>query len=82
MVNNLGTLRELSSKVAIVGVGETDYGADWQAARTKEESYSPPDSTSLAAKAFQRAILDSGLEKNDLLEDKHFVSVGEIWFVF
>ena len=28
-------LRELSGQVSIVGVGDTDYGADWRASKAK-----------------------------------------------
>ena len=74
MVEDPKALRELSGKVAIVGVGNTDYGADWQAARAKEESYTPPDSASLATTAFERALADSGLKKEDI--DGLGLSVG------
>ena len=58
--------RELSRQVAIVGVGETDYGVDYKAARSKEPGYAPPDPEDLAARAFERALADSGLKRRDI----------------
>jgi acetyl-CoA acetyltransferase len=58
MPQDLQHLREMRDKVAIVGVGETDYGADYRGART--------DSYTLGLRAFQRALADSGLRKEDI----------------
>jgi acetyl-CoA acetyltransferase len=58
--------RELSRKAAVVGVGETDYHADYQAARSKPEGYEPPTPESLATTAFERALADSGLKREDI----------------
>ncbi len=58
--------RELSRKVAIVGLGETDYAADYKAARSKEPTYVPPDPQALGARAFERALADSGLEREQI----------------
>ena len=55
--------RSLSRVAAIVGVGETDYGADYKAAREKREGYAPPTPETLAKLAFERALADSGLER-------------------
>ncbi len=54
--------------MAIVGVGETDYGADYrgaggQAARKGEARY---DSYTLASQALKRALDDAGLTKDDI----------------
>ena len=58
--------RELSRKAAIVGIGETDYGADYQAQRAKAEGYEGPTVESLATRAFERALADSGLDRSDI----------------
>jgi acetyl-CoA acetyltransferase len=57
---------ELSRKAAIVGLGETDYALDYQAARTKTPGYEFPTPESLAATAFERALADSGLKREDI----------------
>ena len=54
---------ELSRKMAIVGLGETDYGDDYRAARAKGEGYTAPTPESLATMAFERALADSGLDR-------------------
>ena len=61
--NSLG---ELSRRAAIVGVGETDYADDYRAARAQEAGYTPPDAASLVPKAFERALADSGLKREDI----------------
>jgi acetyl-CoA acetyltransferase len=58
--------RELGRKAAIVGLGETDYGLDYKAARAKAPGYEPPTPESLAATAFERALADSGLKRDDI----------------
>jgi len=58
--------RELSRRAAIVGVGETDYHLDYQASRTKPPGYEPPTAESLAKTAFERALADSGLRREDI----------------
>jgi acetyl-CoA acetyltransferase len=58
--------RELSRTAAIVGVGDTDYAADYQASRTKPEGYRPATVESLATTAFERALADSGLRRQDV----------------
>jgi acetyl-CoA acetyltransferase len=57
---------ELSNTVAVVGVGETDYGADYRASRAHPPDYVPPTAESLGAQAFARALADSGLEPGDI----------------
>jgi acetyl-CoA acetyltransferase len=59
-------LRELGRKAAIVGVGETDYHLDYKAARAKAPGYEGPTPESLAVTAFERALADSGLEREDI----------------
>ena len=53
--------RELSGKAAVVGVGESDYRADYQAARAKTPGYQGQTAQALATVAFERALADSGL---------------------
>ena len=57
---------ELSRRAAIVGLGETDYGLDYKAARTRAPGYEPPTPESLASTAFERALVDSGLRREDI----------------
>jgi len=57
---------ELSRKSAIVGVGESDFHADYQAARAKASGYEGHTSESLAVIAFERALADSGLKREDI----------------
>ena len=58
--------RELRSKAAIIGLGETDYNVDYQAAREKAPGYEGQTSDSLAITAFERALDDSGLRREDI----------------
>jgi acetyl-CoA acetyltransferase len=58
--------RDLSNKVAIVGVGESDYGFDYATSRERE---SPPEydlADRLALTALERALADSGLSRKDI----------------
>lgn len=55
-------LDRLSGEACIVGVGNTDYRADFLV----KPSDSSPDSYGLAAEAFRRALADSGLDKGDI----------------
>jgi len=57
---------ELRRKSAIVGVGESDYHADYQAARAKAPGYEGHTSESLAVIAFERALADSGLKREEI----------------
>ena len=56
----------LGRKAAIVGVGESDFRADYQAQRAKAPGYEPPTIEGLATKAFDRALADSGLTRDDI----------------
>ncbi|MET0239721.1 MAG: hypothetical protein ABW184_07470, partial [Sphingobium sp.] len=58
--------RAMSRKTAIVGLGETDYHLDYQASRTKPPGYELPTPESLATTAFERALADSGLKREDI----------------
>ncbi len=55
-----------SGQVAVVGVGETDYGADYRAARSAGDGFVPPDAEALGRRAFERALADSGLGRGDV----------------
>ena len=70
MSYDLDRLRQVRGQVAIVGVGETDYAADYRAGRTGEtRQLGDPgtlDSYGLAVRAFKRALDDSGLRKEDI----------------
>src|SRR5262249_46192883 len=58
--------RDFSRKAAIVGLGETDYGLDYKAARAKAPGYEPPTPEALAQTAFERALADSGLKREEV----------------
>ena len=58
--------REFSRKASIVGVGESDYQADYRAQRKPPEGYQPPTTEGLATLAFERALADSGLTRGDI----------------
>lgn len=58
--------RDLSRKAAIVGVGESDYRQDYQAARARRPGYQPPTPESLATTAFERALADAGLRRDEI----------------
>ena len=58
--------RALSRKAAIIGAGETDFHLDYQAARAKAPGYQLPTPESLAKIAFERALADAGLKREDI----------------
>ncbi len=58
--------RALSRKASIVGIGETDYGADYQAERKRPDGWVAPTEESLLTTAFERALADSGLTRADI----------------
>lgn len=58
--------RDLASKVAIVGIGETDYGLDYKAARAKAPGWTPSTVEELTKLAFERALADAGLRRADI----------------
>src|SRR5512141_816249 len=53
----------LSKIAAVVGVGDTDYAADYQRARDKVVD---KDAYGYAALAFKRALADAGLRRDDI----------------
>jgi acetyl-CoA acetyltransferase len=56
--------RELSRRAAIVGVGESDFHADYMAERARAPGYRPPMLEDLLERAFERALADSGLPRD------------------
>jgi acetyl-CoA acetyltransferase len=62
-VTDARRLARLSNEVAVVGVGDTDYPADYRTPRVGEEA---PDRYALAATALRRALADAGLAKGEL----------------
>jgi len=58
--------REYSRKASIVGIGESDFGDDYQAERKRPEGWVPPTLESLTSTAFERALADSGLTRADI----------------
>ena len=62
-MNERARMAALSGIASIVGVGDTDYAADYQLAREKKVTR---DSYGYAALAFKRALDDAGLAKSDI----------------
>jgi acetyl-CoA acetyltransferase len=58
--------RELSRRAAVIGVGESDFHLDYQAERKRAPGYEAPHAEDLAAKAFERALTDAGLAREDI----------------
>jgi acetyl-CoA acetyltransferase len=58
--------RELSRKAAIVGLGETDYAKDYAAERAKAPGYEAPTVEGSCLLAFERALADAGLTRDDI----------------
>lgn len=58
--------RELSRRAAVIGVGETDYHADYKAERQRAPGYEAPELEDLLQLAFERALADSGLSRGDI----------------
>jgi acetyl-CoA acetyltransferase len=56
----------VSGRFAVVGVGETDYGDDYRAGRSGAAGYVPPSAETLGQRAFERALADSGLQRDDV----------------
>jgi 3-oxoacyl-[acyl-carrier-protein] synthase III len=66
---DLERLRPLRHTVAVVGVGDTDYAADYRAGQdgaATGKGEGARDSYTLAARAFRRALDDAGLQKYDI----------------
>ncbi len=57
----------LSGRVAVVGVGDTDYARDYQASRDPEAARGAPvESAVYGIRALRRALDDAGLAKSDI----------------
>jgi hypothetical protein len=56
----------LSRKAAIVGVAESDYGADYAAQRAKAPGWVAPSPETLAPEVFAAALADAGLAREDI----------------
>ncbi|MFA7248456.1 MAG: thiolase family protein [Dehalococcoidia bacterium] len=67
---DLARLRRISDRVAVVGIGETDYARDYEATRQArqagQDESGAPDSYALGAIALQRALADCALAKTDI----------------
>ena len=61
-------LGRLKDTVAVVGVGETDYGADYRGAGGKAAAKGEAryDHYTLASRALKRALDDAGLKKDEI----------------
>ena len=57
---------ELSRKTAIVGVAESDYGADYAAQRARAADWVAPSPESFAPQVFEAALADAGLAREDI----------------
>ena len=69
MGTDLELARRMSGKVAVVGVGETDYASDYRGpdgATRRRGATGAHDSYGLAAIAFSRALAESGLDKSEI----------------
>jgi len=81
MAYDLRRMRAMSNKVAIVGIGDTNYAEDYR--RPKEDTLTQRDSYDLGVEAFLKALEDSGLRKEDIdglgvTSPLGFERVGEI----
>ena len=61
---NLARLKALSGQFAIVGIGATDFGADYRAARAGKTPTA--DAVGQASRALRRALDDCGLARDDI----------------
>jgi acetyl-CoA acetyltransferase len=59
-------LPQLSRKAAIVGIGESDYHADYRAQRKPPPDYQSPTTEGMAVTVFERALADAGLTRGDV----------------
>ena len=63
MADDLHGLKGLSNMLAIVGVGETDYAADYPASRAGKPT---TDHFGFGIRAFKAALADAGLRREDV----------------
>ena len=68
MAYDLDKLRAVSGKVAVVGVGDTNYGEDYRnnGATRRRGAPGAKDAYTYAAEAFAMALAESGLKKSDI----------------
>jgi acetyl-CoA acetyltransferase len=64
--STVGIGKEASGSVAVAGLGDTDYGDDYRAARSGVADYVAPDALTLGRTAVERAIADGGLSTGDV----------------
>ncbi len=57
---------DFARKAAIVGLGETDFGDDYRASRSRAQDFEPRTPGALVTIAFERALADSGLARKDI----------------
>jgi acetyl-CoA acetyltransferase len=63
MANDLQRLKAISNSIAVVGVGETDYAADYPASRA---GTAVTDHYGFGVRAFKAALNDAGLRREDI----------------
>jgi acetyl-CoA acetyltransferase len=63
MVDDVQRLRAASNTIAIIGVGETDYAADYPASRAGQPT---TDHYGFGVRAFKAALNDAGLRREDI----------------
>lgn len=63
MASDLQRLRAASGTVAIVGVGETDYAADYPVSRAGQAA---TDHYGFGIRAFKAALNDAGLRRDEI----------------
>ena len=68
MARDIERMRAVSGKVAVVGVGDTNFGADYRnnGATRRRGTLSEKDSYTYAAEAFSMALNESGLKREDI----------------
>src|SRR6202522_1922400 len=64
-VDELRADNDLRGRAAIVGIGVTDFGADYAAYRA-DRTRPPLDVTNVAKLAFDRAVADAGISPRDV----------------
>src|SRR3990170_2792480 len=68
MAFDVEKMRAIAGKVAVVGVGDTNYGADYRnnGATRRRGAPGEKDSYTYAAEAFTMALKESGLKLKDI----------------
>jgi acetyl-CoA acetyltransferase len=65
VVDDLRADNDMRGRAAIVGIGVTDFGADYAASRA-DRSRPPRDVTNVAKLAFDRALADAGIGREEV----------------